>query len=294
MAHPPTRDAAPLSDRFLLLLLRMVQKSMSIVRTSPVVPPDQRPAWDSLVPVPLSRVSERRPAIVGHRGAAGLAPDNTLPAFQVAIDLGIDGVELDVQRSADGHLVVFHDDKVDKQTNGKGSVFDFTLDQLKALDAGSTFDARFAGERIATLREVFDLMRSSELIVNIELKDPWRYDGIEAEVVALVREFDLVERVCVRSFYHDALHNMVRLAPEIALSELWLDRLPGDDEVIFKAVNALHSLFTTENIARLHARGQLAEAWTVNDPKEARRLQNAGIDAITTNFPDKMLALFGS
>ncbi len=260
--------------------------------TSPVLPPDQRPAWAQLAPMPVSRVSDRQPMIVGHRGAAGLAPENTLPAFQAAADLGIDGVEFDVQRTLDGHLVVFHDAEVDRVTDGSGPIYEMTLDAVRQLDAGSTFDPRFRGERVPTLRDVFDFLRGNDLLVMVELKDPWRFPGIEAEVASLIRESGLVERASVRSFYHAALHVMFRLAPEIALSELWFDRLPGDDEVTFRAINALYALYTPETIAQIHRRGQLATAWTVNDLDEARRLVAAGIDGLTTNYPDRLLTLF--
>ena len=230
--------------------------------------------------------------IEGHRGAAGLAPENTLAAFQVAADLRIDGVEFDVQRTQDGHLIVFHDELVDRVTDGSGPIYDMTLDEVKRLDAGSSFDPRFRGERVPTLREAFDLLRHTDLLMMIELKDPWRYPGIEADVASLVRESGLVERLSVRSFYHPALHTMFRVAPEIALTELWLDRLPDDDEVTFRVINGLYLLTTPEAIAQIHRRGQQVTAWTVDELDDARRLMAAGIDGLTTNYPDRMLTLF--
>ncbi|MBN2305517.1 MAG: glycerophosphodiester phosphodiesterase [Anaerolineae bacterium] len=260
--------------------------------TSPILPPDQRPNWDSLLPMPESRISDRKPIIIGHRGAQGLAPENTLAAFQTAIDLKIDGVEFDVQRTQDGELVVIHDDEVDRTTDGSGRVWDLTLAQIKALDAGGWFDARFRGERVPTLREVFGLLRDTDLLLFVELKDPWRFEGIEADVIALIREYGLVERAQLRSFYHAALHTAYRVDPGIALSELWFDRLPADNEITLKTVNALHALYTPEHIQRLHDRGIQVTAWTVDEVDEARRLIEAGIDGLTTNFPDRLLRLF--
>lgn len=274
-----------------LLLLRMVQPAMSIVRTSPILPPDQRPAWDTILPMPASRVSTRKPIIVGHRGAAGLAPENTLEAFQAAIDLAIDGIEFDVQRSKDGALVVFHDEDLERLTDGTGKLWDRTLDELKALHIVTQHEG-YHDVRIPTLRETFEFLRAADQLLMIELKEPWRYPGVEEQVVTLIREFGLVERVQVRAFYHDALHTIHRLAPEIALSELWLDRLPEDDEVIYKTVNSHHILFTAENVARLHRRGVQVTAWTVNELDDARRLIEIGIDGLTTNFPDRLLTLF--
>jgi glycerophosphoryl diester phosphodiesterase len=259
-----------------------------------ILPPDQRPAWDQLAPMPKSRASDRKPIIVGHRGANGLAPENTLAAFQTAADLKIDGVEFDVQRTTDGHWIVFHDDDLDRVTDGQGPVHERTLAELKVLDAGSKFDARFRGERIPTLAETFDLLRTTDLLLFIELKDPWRFPGIEQELADLTRQYDLVERVQVRSFYHASLHTFFRVAPEISLSSLWYERVPEDDEVTFKVIDVLYGLLTRDNIAHIHERGQLVTAWTVDDLDDARRLMDAGIDGLCTNYPDRLLALFES
>jgi glycerophosphoryl diester phosphodiesterase len=267
---------------------------MGIVRTSPVLSPAERPHWDTIKPMPASLASDRRPVIIGHRGARGLAPENTMPAFQIAADLGIDGVEFDVQRTRDGKLIVFHDENVKRITTVDGMVEAMTLDEIKALDAGSTFGPDFAGERIPTLREVLDFLRQTDLLLFIELKDPWRYAGMEAAIIRLLREFDMIERTQIRSFYHAVLHLIHALEPELAVSELWLDRLPTDDEVIYKTIDAYHPLFTAENLAQIHRRGQEATAWTVNELDEARRLMDAGIDGLATDFPDRLLTLFDS
>jgi len=267
---------------------------MGIVRTSPVLPPAERPRWDTIKPMPVSLASDRRPVIIGHRGARGLAPENTMPGFQLAADLGIDGVEFDVQRTRDGNLVVFHDENTKRVTTFEGMVQDMTLAEIEALDAGSTFGPEFAGERIPTLREVLDFLRPTNLLLFIELKDPWRYAGMEASIVRLLREFDLIERTQVRSFYHAALHLIHAIAPDVAVSELWLDRLPTDDEVIYKTIDAYHPLYSAENLDQIHRRGQQATAWTVNDLDEARRLMDAGIDGLATDYPDRLLTLFDS
>ncbi len=279
-------------NAFYLLTLRMIQRHMGIVRTSPVLPPAERPHWDTIKPMPVSLASNRHPVIIGHRGARGLAPENTMPAFQIAADLGIDGVEFDVQRTRDGQLIVFHDENPKRVTGVDGMVESMALDEIKTLDAGSSFGPDFAGEPVPTLREVLDFLRPTNLLLFIELKDPWRYAGMEAAIIRLLREFDLIERTQVRSFYHAALHLIHALEPALAVSELWLDRLPTDDEVIYKTIDAYHPLYTAENIAHIHGRGQQVTAWTVNDLDEARRLIDAGIDGLATDYPDRLLALF--
>ncbi len=267
-------------------------KRLMSVPTSPIRPPEQRPPWDKLLPIPRSLASDRRPQIVGHRGARGLAPENTLPAFEVAAELDIDGVEFDVQRTADGALVVFHDDEVDRTTTGTGTLWEMSLAAIQALDAGTPFDARFAGTRVPTLRETLEYLKTTRLLLFIELKDPWRFPGMAQQCVDLVRELDLVKRTQFRSFHHDVLHELYAIAPEISLSALWDDRLPADDEVTWKTVDAPHQLLTPDNIRHMQARGQQVTAWTVNDVERARALMDAGIDGLCTDYPDRLLTLF--
>ncbi len=236
----------------------------------------------------------QRPLIIGHRGAMGLAPENTLVAVQRAIDLGVDGVELDVRRTADGFLVVFHDEDVDRTTNGSGMLHQLSLKEVKALDAGSSFDARFAGERVPTLREVFDLLQACDVMVHLELKDAWVHQGIEQQVIDLIREYGLVERVEIHSFYLPALHTAYQLAPDIFISELWYHKLPDDDETHFKAIGALYELHSVETIAQIHQRGQRVWAWTVNDVETAQWLIAAGVDGMTTDYPDQLLPVVRS
>ncbi len=264
---------------------------MPIVRTSPVHPPEERPPWETLRPMPASRISTRHPILVGHRGMKGSAPENTLAAFRAAAEAGINGVEFDVQRTKDGCLIVFHDEDLERLAREKGRLEDLTWDEIKDVDVGSGFAPEFQGEHIPTLRQAFDYLRQTDLLLFIELKEPWRYAGIEAALVALIREYDLVPRVQVRSFYHDSLYEVYRLAPEISLSGLWLDRLPGDDEVTFKTVNAFYPLLTPENIAHMHARGQKVTAWVVDDLEAARTLIAAGIDGITSDRPELLIPL---
>lgn len=259
---------------------------------NPNTPAVLHPRWETLRPMPRSRASDRHPIIVGHRGAQGLAPENTLPAFQAAADLRIDGVEFDIQRCQDGHLVVYHDESVEQTTNGTGRIEHLTLAELQALDAGSHFDPRFAGERIPTLDAVLDLLRGTDLLLFIEIKSPWLYPGIEADLARAIHTYDLLDRCQVRSFYHPSLLALHTIDPDIPLSGLWFDHLPLDEEPLFRTVNALYLLYTPENIARLHTRDQQVTAWTVDDLDDARRLMEAGIDGLTTNYPDRLLVLF--
>ena len=143
--------------------------------------------------------------IYGHRGASGHAPENTLEAFRLSMDMGADGFELDVHMSLDGELVVIHDETVDRTTDGTGLVRDLTLAQLKALDACNGMDA-YRGARIPTLGEVFDLIRDTRHIVNVEVKtDEWFYPQIEEKCLALAKEQGVEDRVIYSSFNHFTL-----------------------------------------------------------------------------------------
>ena len=244
-----------------------------------------------MLTMPVSQVSKRRTLIVGHRGASGLAPENTLAAFRLAADLGIDGVEFDVQRTADGHLVVFHDDELDRTSSGTGLLRDKTLAELANLDAGSWFNRQFAGEKIPTLEAMFDQMRGNQLLLFLEMKDPHLFPGMEAEVAAMIRRYGFEGRTQVRSFYHPSLHEFYKIAPDIAISELWYSHMPAAGEITYPTLNMLYSLLTPEIIAEVHARNQKVDAWTVNDVEIAEALIKAGIDGITTDFPDRMVKL---
>lgn len=249
--------------------------------------PNNRPA----VAMPVSKVSTRRTQVVGHRGAAGLAPENTLAAFEVAQALGLDGVEFDVQRTQDGHLIVIHDDEVNRTTDGMGIVRHLTLAQIKAMDAGIWFEPKFRGQRVPTLIELFDFMLGNDLLLFLEIKDPAHYPSIEAEIAALIRQYDFVERVCVRSFDSDSVRTFHQIAPEIAVSELWWQRLPDAEEIFAPTIDGLFSLFTAENIDEFHERGQKVTAWTVNGVEDAKNLMAWGLDGLVSDFPDRILGV---
>ena len=250
--------------------------------------------WLTQKPMPISKISQRRTRVIGHRGGAGLAPENTMAAFRNAATLGIDGIECDVMLSADGHIIVYHDDDLSRLTNGTGISFEKTLAALKKLDAGAKFDSKFAGERIPVLSEVFDFMQGNDLLLFLELKSPLRFPGIEQQVVDLIHEYDYMDRILVQSFYHDSLDIVHTIAPEISIAELWLDRIPAADESRFRTINPLFTFYTPEIIEEVHARGQQTAAWTVNDMEAARQLIAAGIDAITTDYPDQVVGLFSN
>jgi glycerophosphoryl diester phosphodiesterase len=234
-----------------------------------------------------------RPLIIAHRGASAVAPQNTLAAFRKAMELGADGVELDVQLSADGAVVVIHDLTVDKTTDGTGRVAEKTLAKLKALDAGIRFSPQFAGEHIPTLSQVFEALEG-KLLVNVELKDfnP-RSSVLAAPVVEVVRKYAMEKRVLFSSFNPFALRAVKRLAPQIPAGLLYapnlaiyLRRAWLAPFVPHEARHPESSMVTARTMKWYRAHGLHVNVWTVDDPAEMRRLMALGVDGIITNKPD--------
>jgi glycerophosphoryl diester phosphodiesterase len=220
--------------------------------------------------------------ILGHRGASGEAPENTLRAFALAAEQGADGVELDVQPTADGALVIMHDDTVDRTTNGRGRVADLTYAALAALDAG-------AGERAPTLEEALSLARG-RLFVDIEIKDP----GVEPSVAALVDRLGMADEVAISSFHPASLAAMRAIAPRLRrwlLSGEWSpDTLQAAIDLGAVGVAPRHRHIDAALVEAARARGLAVVAWTVNAPADIDRLLGLGLDALITDFPARALA----
>ena len=221
------------------------------------------------------------PKIIAHRGASAHAPENTIAAFQLALEQGADGIELDVMLSKDGHLVVIHDNTVDRTTDGKGAVRDMTLEELKSLDAGG-------GQRIPTLEEVLELF-GGRFIINIELSNYVSiFNKLPIEAAKMVKNHQLGKSVIMSSFNPFNLPRFHAILPEVDLGLLtdpnkakkWVWRLFNYD--------ALHPHFSDVDqvlVAALHRRNRKVNVWTVDDPQEIRRLAALGVDSIITNDP---------
>ncbi len=231
-----------------------------------------------------------------HRGASAYAPENTLPAFEKAIALGADGVELDVHLSRDGEVMVCHDDTVDRCTNGTGKVRSMSCAELKALDCSYTFP-EYRGVQMPTLREVYQLIAPTRLTVNVELKLRTLRDfGLERKCVDLAGEFGMTERVIYSSFHYSPLWRLWflnRTIPTALLYEYWKPPLNLPFWHLGRA--AVHPelcpRLTRKAVERFHRAGQQVNVWTVNEPEEVRRAAELGLDAIITNKPDLVRAV---
>jgi glycerophosphoryl diester phosphodiesterase len=237
-----------------------------------------------------------KPQIFAHRGAKSVAPENTLPAFARALEMGVDGVELDVQCSADGQLVVIHDFQVDRLTDGAGAVSSFSVADLQQLDAGSHFSAEFAGTQIPTLLQVLDLLQD-RCRINIEIKTHDPTGGEEVDHLAqLIRQRDLYQQAIVSSFNPVSLIKLRWLEPQVALGLLYVHRLPAHLQnawlspiIAPQALHPHHDMVDRAHVDWAHDAGYAVNTWTVNDVDEAQRLAALGVDVIMSDVPDQLL-----
>lgn len=229
--------------------------------------------------------------IWAHRGASGYAPENTLEAFRMAIEMGADGIELDVQFTKDRQLVVIHDEIIDRVSDGHGRVVDYTLAELKQFTFNKTHP-EYKECRIPTLEEVLTLMKPTGMIVNIELKTGVNfYDGIEDSVLRLVDKLEMKERVIYSSFNHYSVIKVKELCPDAHVGFLYCDGTLHMAEYAKKyQAEALHpSVNNTQYIDLIpecKERGIALHVWTVNDRNDMKRMVKFGVDAIITNYPD--------
>ncbi len=248
-----------------------------------------------------------KPRLFAHRGASGEAPENTMVAFRRAVDVGVSYAEFDVHATRDGQVVVIHDETLERTTNGKGKLQEYTLAELQQLDAGYWFSAdgsrqfpfRAAGVRISTLAEVLRGFPELRFTVEIKQTEP----PIEELVIAVVRDCGRAEDVILAS-EHDRVITRVRdLAPSIATSFAagevadFIQRVSTDQLAEYHPAGlALQippefhdvSLVTAETVAAAHALGLEVHVWTINEPQEMERLLDLGVDGIMSDFPGRL------
>ncbi|HHL71723.1 MAG TPA: glycerophosphodiester phosphodiesterase [Bacteroidetes bacterium] len=232
---------------------------------------------------------ESRPQICAHRGASGYAPENSLAALKLAMEMGADMAELDIQQTADDRLVVMHDDAVDRTSNGTGLVWQMSSDSLRALDNGSWFDKRFSGERIPTIEEVMSLVRG-KMKLNIEVKLHGHERDIARLVVDTIRKEKFENECIVTSFGHEVADEIKRLAPELKVGYIF-DRKSYSEAVFASDIDVLSSHFwlvDSHFMAKARAAGKEVHVWTVNQKFLMRRMRKLGVDAIITNYPDRL------
>ncbi|WP_335582673.1 glycerophosphodiester phosphodiesterase [Novibacillus thermophilus] len=234
--------------------------------------------------------------ILAHRGSSGTHPENTMPAFEEAYRAGADGIELDVQMTKDGALVIVHDAKVDRTSNGTGWVKDFTLDEIKELDFGGWFSEEFSGLRIPTLEEVLDWISGTSLELNIELKNgAVRHAGLEDGVVRLVRQYRMEERVILSSFNHYSLVDVHRNYSDVETAILFMEGLYEPWHYARSiGANGLHCYLPVavpEFLQGAQQNGMPVRPFTVNKAAHIRRFKDAGCAGIFTDFPERAVKI---
>ena len=238
--------------------------------------------------------------IFAHRGFSGYYPENTMLAFQkVAEETVADGIELDIQLTKDGEIVIMHDEMLDRTTNGSGWLKDHTLEELKMLSVGVNVKGFFPRQTIPTLREYFTWLKTTKLITNIELKTSYfEYEGIEEKLIAMVKEFGLEDQIWYSSFNHYTVARIKKLMPEAKcglLTDTWLMNICEYAASQGAAsVNARTYFCAKEGVAAdLHAHNIALQAWTPNDAEMMQELVDAGVDVLITNYPDIAAKVLG-
>ena len=253
---------------------------------------------------------KNRPEVIAHRGGAGQWPGETLHAYERALKLGVDVIELDIHRTSDGELVLMHNSTVDETTDGTGPVRRFTLKELKRLDAGyrwssdggKSFPFRGKGITVATLKEVFEAFPRARMNIEIKQSEP----SLIEPFCKLIRDHGLTEKVLVASFRDGVMKEFRRRCPEVATSASTPELLeyisknnpvtggsyrPNSDALQVKDRVLALRVVTKRFIERAHGRNLQVHAWTVNDLDGMRRLVADGVDGIITDYPGPLLAL---
>jgi glycerophosphoryl diester phosphodiesterase len=235
---------------------------------------------------------------VAHRGASGNFPEHTRLAFEKAIEARADMIELDCQLSGDGHVVVYHDDRLRRTTGAKGAVKDKTLAQLKKLDAGKWRKKSFQGEPILTLEEVMECIHGrADLCLDIK-QYAGSLPGIELKLLFILSHYDYLERTVFSSFNYDSLRRLRELAPDVRLGIVFDSGINEDPFAVAGQVGA----------ASIHIRKELASrdfldqawnagmdvfVWTVNEVRDMEKFASLGVQGIVSDFPERFWKLKG-
>lgn len=241
----------------------------------------------------LERVN-RPMKIWAHRGASGHAPENTLPAFELAYQLGANGIELDVQLTKDGIPVVIHDERIDRVSDGTGYVRDYTLEELRAFNMNRQFPA-YGKVQIPTLSEVYNFVRDTDMEINLELKNGMMlYEGMEEKVLELAEEKGLSDRIIYSSFNHYSMRRIQKLLPSARIAFLYSEGFLDIEEYAkrngaFAVHPSLGNIKYPGNdiVKRCHDENIRVNVWTVNEEEDFEKMRELGVDAVITNYVER-------
>lgn len=238
------------------------------------------------------QVHPRRKVIVtAHRGASGLAPENTMAAMSKAMEIGAEYAELDVQEIADGSLILFHDKTLNRSTNSTGNIWEMRLEDLQGVDAGSWYDEKYRGEPIPTLEAVIDSVYG-KMKLNIELKMNGHEKQLVERVVELVREKNFVDECVITSFDREAVRKVKQLNPKITTGFIFSE-MPNENVLTgeFGLLSMKKTLVTEDFINKAHKVNKKVHVWTINERDEMSQFISMGVDGIITDRPDVLIEL---
>ncbi len=255
-------------------------------------------AWGT----PTQPLENQKMGVIAHRGFSSKAPENTIAALQKAFESGVSHIEIDVQLSRDGEVILLHDSTLNRTTNGYGEVADKTFSELRQLDAGAWFSSKFKGEKIPSLQEVLNWLPQKDLTLIIEVKSTKKTRGIESKIASLIKESGKADQVWLKSFDKSVLHKFQKLVPEIPKVFVFVahNQTLGitlgtslDWSDLFKELKSInvtylqpHSFFLTKSLSkRLKSQGFKLIAWGVNSKRRLNQMVERNVDLIETDYP---------
>ncbi len=247
--------------------------------------------------------------VIAHKGSSGTAPENTMAAFQQALDLGVDMIELDVRNTHDEQIVVFHDETLERTTNGTGAVHDYSLEEIRKLDAGSWFDPKFSDQKVPTLKEVLDLVDGKcQVLIEIKHMDHPHYHDFAEKLIDVIKEeengYDWIILQSMEGEYLEAAHEyddhvqtkklMIGedSAPLIAFymeTKMHLGHAKENDRM--KALNPEYHTLSTRRVFRMHARGFQVYTYSPNTREDMVKVLHMGVDGIITDYPEILMQI---
>lgn len=239
--------------------------------------------------------------IIGHRGAAGYFPENTLLGIKKAIFLKVNMVEIDVQMSKDGIVILMHDSKLDRTTDGSGALKNLNFEEIRKLNAAAYFTSVSFNEKVPTLDEVLEFVNGKvELLIEIKYGDSI-YPGIEQKIIDLIHKHKAIDWCIVQSFRDDVLFRIHRLDRSIRIHKLLVWKFKGlpiqydirlslfsfSKYSFVESFNVFYKRLNPDFISNIHLQGNTVYVWTVNDPNDIRKMKTMGVDGIISDFPDR-------
>ena len=234
-------------------------------------------------------------ANVAHRGASGNYPENTLIAFQKALEIGVDEIELDLYLTKDDHLIVMHDSTVDRTTNGTGAIAELTLDEIKALDAGRVFGEQFKAERVPMWEEALDLVQG-KVELNVHLKEGGQPGGhYERKVAKALSDFKMIED-SILTCSDASVGNFAEINSRIECRIFRANRTPEEYirksvEMGLRTMQPGRDITTPDFVQKAHAAGRIVHVFYADTPEDMRAYIEIGVDGILTNYPERLKAI---